>query len=350
MTINTTTLEANLTTKINNTSGTTDGKEFLLLGKAVEAVNTAISNNALRPSNNLSDVANAATARGNLGAAQIATIAVTVVSSGGNKFALDGTAQQTASLTPSITYRFDQSDSSNAGHPLVLSTTSDGSHGGGSAFTTGVTSVGTPGQAGAYTQVTLEQDAPDPLYYYCSNHSGMGGQIDSKATVSSLTDLGVTSTSTELNILDGVTATATELNYLDITTLGLTEASKAVTADANGVVSFDNGTTEESTVVTSSSNAATINLRDGNVFTHTLSENVTYTFSNPAASGRASCFILKVTQDSSARTITWPSSVDWAAATAPTLTTTSAGVDVFAFITVDGGTTYYGFTLGQAMG
>ena len=376
MTINTTTLEANLTTKINNTSGTTDGKEFLLLGKAVEAVNTAISNNALRPSNNLSDVANAATARSNLGAAQVATIAVTVVSSGGNKFALDGTAQQTASLTPSVTYRFDQSHNSNAGHPLLLSTTSNGTHGGGSAFTTGVTSVGTPGQAGAYTQVTLEQDAPDPLYYYCSNHSGMGGQIDSKATVSSLTDLGVTATSAELNILDGVTstaaelnildgvtataaelnildgvtATATELNYNDITTLGLTQASKAVTADANGVVSFDNGTVEESTAITSSSNAATINLRDGNVFTHTLSENVTYTFSNPAASGRASAFILKVTQDSSARTITWPSSVDWASATAPTLTTTSGGVDVFAFLTVDGGTTYYGFTLGQAMG
>tara|TARA_R100001463_G_scaffold116797_1_gene172162 strand:+ start:1590 stop:2399 length:810 start_codon:yes stop_codon:yes gene_type:complete len=132
--------------------------------------------------------------------------------------------------------------------------------------------------------------------------------------------------------------------------LGLTNASAVVTSDANGVVGFDNGTTEESTVVTSSSNAATINLRDGNVFTHTLSENVTYTFSNPAASGRASAFILKVVQDSSARTITWPTSVDWAAATAPTITATSAGVDVFAFITVDGGTNYYGFTLGQAMG
>ena len=40
MTINTTTLKANLTTKINNTSGTTDAKEFLLLGKAVEAVSS----------------------------------------------------------------------------------------------------------------------------------------------------------------------------------------------------------------------------------------------------------------------------------------------------------------------
>ncbi len=160
---------------------------------------------------------------------------------------------------------------------------------------------------------------------------------------------GITSTVSELNILDGVTATATELNYLDITTLGTTAASKAVTADANGVVTFDNGKIEESTAITSSSNAATINLRDGDNFTHTLSENVTYTFSNPAASGKVSAFTLKVIQDSSARTITWPGSVDWAAATAPTLTATSGGVDVFVFVTYDGGTTYYGFTAGQAM-
>ena len=67
MTINVTTLESNLTTKINATSGTTDSKEFLLLGKAVEAVNTAVSNNSLQPANNLSDVANVTTARTNLG-------------------------------------------------------------------------------------------------------------------------------------------------------------------------------------------------------------------------------------------------------------------------------------------
>ncbi len=161
---------------------------------------------------------------------------------------------------------------------------------------------------------------------------------------------GVTSTAAELNILDGVTATTAEINYLDIATLGLTAASKAVTADANGVVTFDNGTIDESTTITSSSNAATLNLRDGNSFLHDLTENVTYTFSNPAASGKASIFVLKVIQDSSARTITWPGSVDWAAATAPTLTATNNGVDVFVFFTIDGGTTYYGFTAGQAMG
>ena len=133
-------------------------------------------------------------------------------------------------------------------------------------------------------------------------------------------------------------------------TLGLTQASGIVTSDANGVVSFDNGTIDEVTSVTSSSNAATINLRDGNVFEHDLTENVTYTFSNPASAGRASAFVLKVIQDSSARTITWPTSVDWPAATAPTLTATNNGVDVFVFFTIDGGTTYYGFVAGQALG
>ena len=161
---------------------------------------------------------------------------------------------------------------------------------------------------------------------------------------------GVTATTAELNILDGVTATTAELNYNDITTLGTSEASKVVTADANGVVIFDAGVVEDETTVTSSAGAATINCRDGNVFSHTLSENVTYIFSNAPVSGRAFGFVLKVTQDSTPRTITWPASVDWPRATAPTLSTGSGEVDVFVFYTSDGGTTFYGFVAGQDLG
>ena len=43
MAINTTTVESNLTTKLNATSGTTDAKEFLLLGKAVEALTPTVT-------------------------------------------------------------------------------------------------------------------------------------------------------------------------------------------------------------------------------------------------------------------------------------------------------------------
>ena len=121
---------------------------------------------------------------------------------------------------------------------------------------------------------------------------------------------------------------------------------------SEGVVQFDNGISEEYTAVTSSSNATTVNLQDGTNFSHTLTENTTFTFSNPAASGKVSTFTLKLVQDASASgyTVTWPTSVDWPSATAPTLTATASAVDYFVFITHDGGTTYYGFTAGQALG
>ena len=61
---------------------------------------------------------------------------------------------------------------------------------------------------------------------------------------------------------------------------------------------------------------------------------------------------LKVIQDSGASgyTVTWPTSVKWPSATAPTLTATASAEDQFVFYTKDGGTNWYGFTAGQALG
>ncbi len=96
---------------------------------------------------------------------------ITVKSTGsGNKYFVNGIQQQMpTALHKGFTYKFDQSDSSNAGHPLRFSTTQDGSN-----YTDGVTVVGTPGQSGAYTQIVVADDAPSTLYVKCNIHSGMG--------------------------------------------------------------------------------------------------------------------------------------------------------------------------------
>ena len=108
------------------------------------------------------------------------TIPVKVVSytSGGNKYTLNGIKQENIALTIGKTYIFDQSDSSNGTggtHPLRFSKNPNNSPS--DPFTDGVTVTGTPGTAGAQTQIVVTSTTPSPLYYYCSNHAGMGGNI-----------------------------------------------------------------------------------------------------------------------------------------------------------------------------
>jgi hypothetical protein len=113
-------------------------------------------------------------------------IVVTVANPGsGNRYYLDGVLQATISAIPGNTYKFDQADGTNSGHPLRLSITSNGTHSGGSAYTDGVTTSGTPGSGGAYTQIVVDATTVQTLYYYCTNHSGMGGSfnVGSSSTV-----------------------------------------------------------------------------------------------------------------------------------------------------------------------
>ena len=117
------------------------------------------------------------------------TYKVVVVSDSGNKYRFRNSTDTatfaqsavTLDLQEGGTYTFDLSDSSMSGHPFVFSTTSNGTHGGGAEYTTGVTKTGTAGSAGASIAITVAASAPT-LYYYCSNHSGMGGQINTNSS------------------------------------------------------------------------------------------------------------------------------------------------------------------------
>jgi hypothetical protein len=158
----------------------------------------------------------------------------------------------------------------------------------------------------------------------------------------------VTATAAELNYVDGVTSNIQ--TQLDAKLSSLDLSSYTGDVDITGELVVDSYN-ESYAAVTSSSNATTVDCEAGNTFMHTLTENTTFTFSNPPASGTGYTMTVEIIQDASASgyTVTWPTSVDWPSATAPTLTATASAVDVFVFTTRDGGTNWLGFTAGQAL-
>ena len=117
----------------------------------------------------------------------------------GNKYYIDGALSMPTTLHVGFTYVFDQTDNSNGGHPLRFSTTQDGTHGGGSEYTSNVSTSGSPGSTGS-TTITITDSTPSTLYIYCSVHSGMGMAVSVAGNV----DLGMTSSQGSVSVSTGV--------------------------------------------------------------------------------------------------------------------------------------------------
>ena len=101
---------------------------------------------------------------------QTETIAVSIETNSngsGNVYVIDGTQKKSLTLQVGTTYTFTHSDS----HPLRFSETADGTHGGGTEYTTGVTT------SSGETVIQFNDSTPSTLYYYCDIHAGMGAEI-----------------------------------------------------------------------------------------------------------------------------------------------------------------------------
>lgn len=109
------------------------------------------------------------------------------------------------------------------------------------------------------------------------------------------------------------------------------------------IVGITSSALERVTIESTSAAEGTVDLEDGNYHQMTVqAEGLNLTFSNPPASGDLGHLLLELT-NGAAGTVAWPSSVDWAGGTAPTLT--ASGTDLIEFWTRDGGTIWHGSAL-----
>ena len=166
-------------------------------------------------------------------------------------------------------YRFDQANASNGGHPLRFYLDADKT----TAYTSGVTTNGTPGQAGAYTQIDVDEDTPSILYYQCSSHAYMGNYATVPASNKINHTEALISMPTTTGTLVGTGDTNTVTNAM-IANSTITIRDDSSTSDAVALgetLIFEGGSGVTTTVTDNKVSIAT----DGSIVTETSTDTLT---------------------------------------------------------------------------
>ena len=143
-----------------------------------------------------------------------------------NGYKIDGKEAPFLTLTPGRTYKFDQSDSSNSGHPLRFYLEANKT----TAYTTNVTTNGTAGSSGAYTQIVVGDTTPMVIHYQCSAHSLMGNAVQTNSATATGTLLSSLSVSGNMD----VTGTFTVSDNILMTGTGAIDVAAGTTAQRPG--------------------------------------------------------------------------------------------------------------------
>ena len=147
-------------------------------------------------------------------------------SGSGNGYLIDGKEAPFLTLTPGRTYKFDQSHSSNSGHPLRFYLEANKT----TAYTTNVTVNGTAGQSGAYVQIVIADNTPMVIHYQCSSHALMGNAIQTNSATATGTLLSSLSVSGNMD----VTGTFTVSDNILMTGTGAIDVAAGTTAQRPG--------------------------------------------------------------------------------------------------------------------
>ena len=156
-------------------------------------------------------------------------------------YVIDGKEAPFLTLTPGRTYKFDQSDNTNSGHPLRFYLEANKT----TAYTSNVTTNGTAGSSGAYTQIVVGDTTPIVIHYQCSSHSLMGNGIATNSATATGTLLSSLSVTGNMD----VTGTFTVSDNILMTGTGAIDVASGTTAQrpgspSGGMFRFNSQTSE----------------------------------------------------------------------------------------------------------